>query len=136
MPALPTDTPAISVDAHFARFGGKSYAIDKINTVEVRQHKPHGKGPVVLFAFLATCSFFPFLGALIQEPAQAPAVGLFFLLFVALTIWANRRSKIIDYQLFLMTSSSEAQAYFSRDREEVTRLRDTIERAMSGKGQA
>lgn len=134
MPATPIDTVPISVDAHFARFGDKSYAIDKINSVEVRQHKPHSRFPVFLFAFLTLTFLLPFLTTLFTKPGDAPVIGLFALLFAALTVWADRRSKIIDYQLFLMTSSSEAQAFFSRDRDAVTHLRTAIEQAMSARG--
>ena len=34
----------ITVDNDFARFGSKSYAINKINSVEVRERKLGGRG--------------------------------------------------------------------------------------------
>jgi hypothetical protein len=37
----------VSVDRDFARFGSKSYAINKINTVEVRERKPHAFWPAL-----------------------------------------------------------------------------------------
>jgi hypothetical protein len=55
---MPEDVQ-VSVDRDFARFGGKSYAINKINTVEVRQRHPNGKtgmfvaGLIALFCLLA-----------------------------------------------------------------------------------
>jgi MYXO-CTERM domain-containing protein len=55
------------------------------------------------------------------------------LLFGALALWFWRRSKIVEYQLFLMTSSSEAQAISSRDPAMIDTLRDRIESAMAGK---
>jgi hypothetical protein len=42
-----------------------------------------------------------------------------------------KRSRIAEYQLFLMASSSEAQAFVSRNGDEVYSLRDRIERAMT-----
>jgi hypothetical protein len=45
---------------------------------------------------------------------------------------AWQKSQIREYQLFLMTSSSEAQAFVTRNREEVLSLRHSIERAMVG----
>ena len=48
---------------------------------------------------------------------------------VAHHLW--KRSKIVEYQLFLMTSSSSAQAYTTRDEDEIIALREAIEEAMS-----
>jgi len=50
--------------------------------------------------------------------------------FLAYRAW--KRSKIVEHQLFVMTSSSEAQAIASRDGDMIRTLRDRIERAMAG----
>lgn len=115
----------ISVDKDFARFGNKSYAINKINSVEVRARHPHGQGAVVLFGLLAIFS-------LLATPSAGGQMVVIATFFGALTVWAWRRSKVVEYQLFLMTSSSEAQAISSLDGEMIGRLRNRIERAMSG----
>lgn len=117
---------SVSVDRDFARFGGKSYAINKINTVEVRKRYPFGSGPMVVAGLITIICFFAALGG-----GGAGAILLGFL-FAALTYWGWRRSQVIEYQLFLMTSSSEAQAISSLDGEMISKLRDRIERAMTG----
>lgn len=38
-----TGVVAVSVDRDFARFGSKSFAINKIHTVEVRARRPHSQ---------------------------------------------------------------------------------------------
>jgi hypothetical protein len=55
------------------------------------------------------------------------------LFFGTLALWFWQRSRIVEYQLFLMTSSSEAQAISSRDGVLIDRLRNRIEQAMSGR---
>jgi hypothetical protein len=113
---------SVSVDRDFARFGNKSYAINKINSVEVRQRHPYGTAGM----FLAG------LGAVICVLSGGGWIILG-VIFGGLAYWLWRRSRIVEFQLFLMTSSSEAQAFVSRDGEMIDRLRNRIERAMSGK---
>src|SRR5260221_4056695 len=111
----------ISVDRDFARFGAKSYAINKINSVEVRKRHPYGLTIVFVAALAAV---FCLMGG--------RALIVLALVFTALAVWAWRRSRIVEYHLFLMPSSSEAQAITSRDANMIDNLRDRIERAMSG----
>jgi hypothetical protein len=120
---------AVSVDRDFARFGNKSYAINKINSVEVRERRPHGSAGTILLGGMALI----FLVLAFQSMDGSGATDVFVaLLCAAATYWAWRRSKIVQYQLFLMTSSSEAQAISSRDGEMIGRLRNRIESAMAG----
>ena len=114
----------IEVDDKFARFGGKSYAINKINSVEVRQRKPYGKGAAVLCGIIA-------LMALLQAAQVGLAAVVVGLAFAGLAYWSWQRSKVTEYQLFLMTSSSEAQAFVTRNGAEVFALRDQIEAAIA-----
>lgn len=123
--------PGISVDDHFARFGAKSYAINKINSVEVRAVNPYGKGLMIAFALLAGIGFLTLMGDI---SGGQPFVGALIVtaLFGGFAYWAYRRSQIVDYHLFLKTSSLEAQAFSSRNPDEVIGLRDSIESAMIG----
>jgi hypothetical protein len=116
------DGVSVSVDRDFARFGSKSYAINKINSVEVRRRHPHGQGAMFVFGLLALICL---LGG-----ASGVVLALF---FGTLALWFWQRSRIVEYQLFLMTSSSEAQAISSRDGVLIDRLRNRIEQAMSGR---
>lgn len=49
---------SVSVDQHFARFGAKSYAINKINSVEVRRRYPNGRGRCSSSVSLGTFAFY------------------------------------------------------------------------------
>jgi hypothetical protein len=116
----------VSVDCDFARFGSKSYAINKINSVEVRRRHPHGQGLMFAFGLLTIICFLSALGG------GGGSMFVLLVIFGALAFWAWRRSRILEYQLFLMTSSSEAQAITSRDPDMIDGLRNRIERAMAG----
>jgi hypothetical protein len=121
----------VSVDQNFARFGSKSYAINKINSVEVRKHQPHGLAGVIICAGLAIILLGNGLGQLTSadgEPSTSIIIGV---IFGGLAWLFAKRHQIVDYQLFLMTSSSEAQAFQSRNEQEVTQLRSAIEGAMA-----
>lgn len=125
---------SVSVDRDFARFGSKSYAINKINSVDVRSHRPYGAvgsalgGIITLFLVLAIVG-----QASNQNPSASALINLVFLALgaAAFTWWSHKRSKIVEYKLYLTTSSQEAQAFVSRNRDEVMGLRSEIERAMA-----
>lgn len=120
------DEIPVSVDRDFARFGSKSYAINKINSVEVRRRYPNGQGMMFLLGLLAViCALSALGGAGGRLWALAIMFGV-----LAFGFW--RRSRIVEYQLFLMTSSSEAQAITSHDPNQIDSLRERIERAMAG----
>lgn len=124
-------TDQVSVDAHFARFGSKSYAINKINSVDIRVARPHGEGAIWVWGLLSLFCVLTFIGSM--SSPQGLSVGSLMLAaifgFLAYRAWL--KSKIKEYQLFLMTSSSEAQAYVTSDLAEVSRLRERIEKAMA-----
>lgn len=127
------ESTRVSVDGDFARFGNKSYAINKINSVEVRAHKPYGHSAMLVWGLLALICALSGLAQLGESSGGALfTLGLAALFgFLAYKAW--EKSQIIEYQLFLMTSSSEAQAFVSRNGSEVQALRDRIESAMSRK---
>lgn len=122
----------ISVDKDFARFGSKSYAINKINTVEVRERKPHGQAGMFIFGLLAFLFGMSGLANLTSPEGPSGAVTSIIIAavlgFITYRLWV--KSKIVEYQLFLMTSSSEAQAITSQDGEMIDELRRKIETAM------
>lgn len=120
----------VLVDDDFARFGNKSYAINKINSVEVRERQPHGKGGAILCGIIAAISLLAFLGGF-ADPEGPSWGGLVFAALFSAFAWALwQKAKIREYHLFLMTSSSEAQAFVTRDEGEVYGLRQQIETAM------
>lgn len=114
----------ISVDKDFARFGSKSYAINKINTVEVRERNPHGTTMFTIGGVLITI-------AIISCVSSTTSGSIIFLLAsLGLCIWGWVRSQVVVYDLYLKTSSSDVQAYESRDGDEVVKLRIAVEQAM------
>lgn len=122
------DNHLVSIDADFARFGNKSYAVSKINSVEVRKVHPTDLAATVVFSFLAFVAFC----ALILNSL----FGLFLpliatLMFAGAAYWSWAQYKKVQYRLYVTTSSREAQAYVSRDEGEVLNLRDQIEAVMS-----
>jgi len=123
----------VSVDDDFARFGNKSYAINKINSVEVRARKPFGEGPMFACGILAIICFLSGLSQLTANTSGALVMVLLAGLFGFFAYKAWQKTQIVEYQLFLMTSSSEAQAFVTRDGREVQALRDRIEGAMARK---
>lgn len=118
----------IRVDRSFARFGSKSFAINKINSVDVRTQTRKGSKAYFWLWPLAAI----FLLAAIGSEAQGAALFIGILLALAgLRAWL-RRKPVTTYGLYLVTSSNEAQALQSQDRDEIERLRLAIEAAMAG----
>ncbi len=116
----------VTVDQDFARFGSKSYAINKINTVDVRSRKPYGWGVMILGVFAVIIGFG--LTPLSLFAAVLLIAGGLVVVFLG---W--QRSQTIVYDLFLKTSSNDVQAYETRDEDEVVRLRVAVEKAMMGR---
>lgn len=120
----------IAIDDDFARFGSKSYAIDKINSVEVRVKARRGGcgGFVVLFFGIV------FLIASLGMLATTPPGGTVGLVFTGLILWwgwrAIQASKLTDHTLVLTTNSGEAQATQGTDGEEIDKMRVAVEAAM------
>ena len=117
----------ISVDRNFARFGEKSYAIDKINSVEVKriEAKPNSKNAMIAIAAIcAVISVFNFF-----------SIGwtIATLVFAGLAYHNYKNPNKDLYQLYLMTSSSEVQALETEDKNHIDNLRAAIEAAMSNK---
>lgn len=111
------------VDGRFVRVGAKSYAVDKITSVEVRtgEQQPNKKGATLL-AIAGLIAVF----AAIQAPVLlvlATGVGLL----------ANRAYKVElprQHRVILMLASQEAAALETTDRTRALGFRDEIERAM------
>ncbi len=123
----------ITVDKDFARFGSKSYAINKINTVEVRAQKPHGIFGAILFGAVAALLLLSGFNQVLDGKGESGSSTLVIAAILGgIAYWQWQKSKIREYQLFLMTSSSSTQAYTSNDEDEVINLRNSIERAMVG----
>lgn len=120
----------VTIDDDFARFGAKSYAINKINSVEVRERQPHGKSGAIICAVIAVFGLMAGIGSFSSpEGASFGGFGVAVIFgAIAYALW--KKSEIREYQLFLMTSSSEAQALVSFDSAYVQDLRDQIEGAM------
>ena len=119
----------VSVDNNFARFGSKSYSINKINTVDVNVTRPHGWGPVIGFGMVGAVMLLAAKGTA-EQGSASPFVVIGLICF-GVAYWAWTRTKIRDHHLILMTSSSSAQAYTTRNGDEIDALREAIESAMT-----
>src|SRR3546814_14590001 len=107
----------ISVDERFARFGEKSYAINKITSVEVRSETKKGSSAFLAWWLIA-------LTFAVSAIATLSAVSaVFALIFVGVgwTSW-KKRAPTTTYMLFLVSTASEAQAFASQDRSEERRV--------------
>lgn len=119
----------IRVDRDFVRFGTASYAISKINSIEVRTVKPY-KADSAGVALLISVAL---LLAAAAQGSQGASIlcGILAALVFALSVGLALRAQAIEYRLFLMTSSGEARAYVSTNKDEVLALRDKIEDAVA-----
>ena len=115
----------ISVDTDFVRFGSKSYATSKINSIEVRASRPYHSNNWVGVALIATCLL---IAAMNRLNLGLATLGLL-TAAVALFLWA--RTRIVEYQLFLQLSSGEVQVFGSPDPDHVFALQDEIEAAIA-----
>lgn len=118
----------ISVDRDFVRFGQKSYATSKINSIEVREYQPHKHDSGLGFILFAGVAFL--IGVSTGSSAGTITGGLVAAFLGWMAKLVRDRRKIVHYQLYLMTSSSETQAFVTDDANEVYELRDRIEAAM------
>lgn len=117
----------ISVDSHFARFGSKSYAIDKVNSVDIREEKKQGS----LWMALAGLGALLFLAALGSGDVSTWIVCL---VVSGLAVLAYIKRPQPVYHLMLATSSGEVQATNTGNRETIMELRAAIEMAMVTRG--
>jgi hypothetical protein len=117
----------VSIDQHFARFGSKSFAINKINSVEVRTHVKSGTIGWLFFWLFGLLSF---IAGVKESNGAGIVLGLILGALGYLSFRGHRETRI--HRLYLMTSSSEAQAFETTSSDEVSALRSAIERAIAG----
>ncbi len=115
--------PVITVDDHFVRVDGKSYAIDKITSVEVREEPAPPKGCAAAMVIFGAIGM---LGALAFAPLLIFAIPM-----MAIGIVVLRKAKTSNFQLFIVTSAAEQQALSTHDGELIADLRKRIEGAIS-----
>jgi hypothetical protein len=116
----------ITVDDRFVRFGSKSYAINKINSVDVRTKKVPGSSAYIL---LWPIAFILILGGAGTGSWETAGFGVV-LAIAGWFAWTKRHPTFL-HQLYLVTSSNEAQAFETADDDVIARLRGAIEEAMS-----
>lgn len=127
---------AVMVDRDFVRVGSKSYALNKINSIDVRERRAGKRGWAIWIVFGVFIAFAGLLGAL--GAPDAPGLGIAMIVIglgVAALAWrARNRARRSVYSLHLMTSSGEVQAVESMELEQVQQLRDHIEQGMAAIG--
>lgn len=120
-----------SIDRDFVRVGDKSYAINKINSVEVRTTTQKGSRAYMAFWIIAGLFALGMLGALISGEG---AFGMFVLTAMCGFFgWLSyrKRQDTHSYALLLVTSSGEATAVTTTDRTQIASIRSDIESAIS-----
>lgn len=118
----------VSVDAHFVRVGTKSYAVDKIGSIDVRNRFVKGSsGYVVLWVLAALCAVLALINLSGGWFVLALILGI-----AGLPSFRKRHSHTF-FGLVLLTNAGETQAFESTDGEEIMDIRDAIERAMTSR---
>ena len=125
---------AVTVDANFARFGSKAYAISKINSVEVRIEKRDASMGYLLGYIGAFLGIFAGISMISEGNlggviAILIGIGLGGLAYMT----TPKSAPPAIHRLYLMMSNNEAQAYETTDGEEVRHLREAIEDAIAGR---
>jgi hypothetical protein len=127
-------TGDIIIDEHFARFGSKSYALDKINTVDVRAHRTGGF-MWVLWAIFGVLFALAALGNLANGMSGGILLSFAIAALFIFIAWRGRqKANTIWHQLILATSNGDAQAMQSTDHDEVLQLRAALEKAIAARG--
>lgn len=120
----------ITIDNNFARFGAKSFAINKINSVEVRSETvPGSKAYRALWTLAAVFVILTISNIVQGEAATGSFVAAAVLGLLGFFMW-EKRHDVTTHRLFLVTSSAEAQAFVTHDWNDITELRTAIEDAM------
>ena len=124
---LPYQHGEISVDETFARFGSKSYAIAKINSVDVRSRRRRGDLGWIILGLIS----FTMLAAGIAN--QNTALLCYGATGGVIAFFMRRGARIIVHRLYLSTSNAEAQAFESENRALIVGMREAIEAAIAQK---
>jgi hypothetical protein len=106
----------------------------KITSTEVREKRPQLGGCVFVMGLVTLAAILLLFASMADTNAGGGVTGVMLVLtaVLAMPTWRLwKRNGRIEYQLFLITSAAEQQAFTSRDRGEVVTLRDEIESAMA-----
>lgn len=116
----------VSVDEHFVRVGTKSYAIDKIGSIDVRTRFVKGtNGHLIAWVAAAVVAVL----AVINR-SEGYALFALILAIAGLPSYRKRHSYTF-FSLVLLTNAGETHAFESTNSEEIMDIRDAIERAMT-----
>lgn len=115
----------VTVDRNFVRVGSKSYAVDKIGSIDIRtRREPASQLPYAFWLAAAVC-------VAIGVNSRRLDVGLLALVLAGVGFVLKERSRPkVSHSLVLLTTAGETQAFESSDMEEICDVRDAIEAAM------
>ena len=119
----------VTVDDHFARFGSKSYAINKITSVDVRAERKD-RSLWLILAIIGALFIIVGIEPLISQGNPAVLMVGALLAIPAALLFPKRTSW--SYHLILATSAGEVQATTSESREAIDELRAAIETRIAG----
>ncbi len=121
----------ISVDEHFARFGSKSYAINKITSVDVRETPPNNTGWVLIGVLAGIMAFAGFGHMVDDDPTTSPFNLLLAAAIAGGVAWLLWRARRSTYRLMLATAGGEVQAMQTHDRDVIAQLRTALEQQIA-----
>ncbi|GEM_PF-925487 len=124
----------VVVEDHFVRFGSKSYALNKINSVDVTVSRKISSA--WLWLILLGVVFLLFALGQYQTGGSGAALVLLIMggFFIYSGIQSHKNRITETYHLMFATSSGEAQATKTKDGEAVQELRRVIEAAIVARG--
>ena len=117
----------VTVDDRFARFGEKSYIINQITSVEIRETTHVSSTGLLLGLFGTILLFFGLSLKTDTNPSTSQGIVFSGLIFIGLA-WFLHSSRITQfYELIIVTSSGEYQAAKSKNLEQISKLKIEIE---------
>lgn len=121
----------VTVDDNFARFGSKSYAINKITSVNVRTHERTRSG--WLFMLIGGILLLIFGASAIggDDRSVGAVLLVFSLAMLAASNFMYRDRISRSYELLLATAAGEVQATRALDPDAIAELREAIEMRMA-----
>lgn len=116
----------VTVDRNFLRVGSKSYAVDKIGSIDIRTRRERGSQlPYAFWLAAAVC-------VAIAVHSREIEVGLLAVVLAGIGFLLRERARPrVSHSLVLLTTAGETQAFESSNMEEICDVRDAIEAAMT-----
>jgi hypothetical protein len=129
------DDGYVTITSSRAMFGGTTYAIATVTSVDRRKKVPDVGGyvAILLFGIVLVITAFPVYAEGGSSRQLAAILAIFGAILILVPILAVRKMKT-RYAVFLTTSAGETQAYVSTNMEEIEQVIDAINAAIVARG--